>query len=405
MYKSLKAYYFPFALLLSIIIGGITGHLLGKSADALKPLADIFINLIFCGLIPLVFFCVATAVARIGELKQLWKILFNMFLTFLFTGIIAGLFMIAVVKLYPPSLGVSLPNLNPPSAEHINLADQLVGIFTVSDFGKLFSHEHILALVFFSFLIGLATSALKEKGKSFVIFLEAGTEVFMKVMTFIMYLAPLGFFAYFAVLIGDLGSQIIDSYLRVTWIYYLSGLFYFIVAFSFYAFLAGRFEGVKKFWKYTLVPMFTALATCSSSASIPANLLAAEKMKINSNIYETVIPLGAMLHKDGSVLGGIVKIAFLFGIFHMSFSGFFVLLLALFVGIMVGTVMGAIPSGGMLGELLILSVYGFPPEALLMIATISIIIDPLATVLNVTGDIISSMLVARLIQGRRWMQI
>ena len=73
------------------------------------------------------------------------------------------------------------------------------------------------------------------------------------------------------------------------------------------------------------------------------------------------------------------------------------------VSLLVGTVMGAIPSGGMLGELLILSIYGFPPSALLVIAAISIIIDPMATLLNVTGNSVSSMLIARLVEGRTWL--
>jgi len=77
-------------------------------------------------------------------------------------------------------------------------------------------------------------------------------------------------------------------------------------------------------------------------------------------------------------------------------------LTALGVSLLVGTVMGAIPSGGMLGELLILSVYGFPPSVLIAIAAISIIIDPLATLLNVTGNTVSSMMIARLVEGKKW---
>lgn len=72
------------------------------------------------------------------------------------------------------------------------------------------------------------------------------------------------------------------------------------------------------------------------------------------------------------------------------------------VSMLVGTVMGAIPSGGMVGELLILAVYGFPSTVLLAVAAISVIIDPIATMLNVTGNTVSSMLIARLVDGRNW---
>jgi Na+/H+-dicarboxylate symporter len=217
-----------------------------------------------------------------------------------------------------------------------------------------------------------------------------------------MYYAPLGFFAYFAIIVSELGPKLIESYMRIAAIYYTSAIIYFFCAFTFYAYLAGKTQGIKLFWNNVFLPMITAIATCSSAASIPANLVATKQMRVSPEIYETVVPLGGIIHKDGSVLGGVVKIAFLFGIFQMNFSGFSGLLTALAVAVLVGTVMGAIPSGGMLGEILILTVYGFPPSVLIAVAAISIIIDPPATMVNVTGNAVSSMLVARLVEGKKW---
>jgi Na+/H+-dicarboxylate symporter len=145
-----------------------------------------------------------------------------------------------------------------------------------------------------------------------------------------------------------------------------------------------------------------ALATCSSAASIPANLRATKNMQTPTEIAESVIPLGTMIHKDGSIIGGIIKIVFLFSVFHVDFNGLSVYALAWLVSLMVGTVMGAIPSGGMLGELLILSAYGYPSSALIVIAAISIIIDPMATMLNVTGNSVSALLVSRMVYGKNW---
>lgn len=395
----LKSYAFPILLFLSILLGGFAGHQLGAEAARLKPLGDIFLNLIFTVIVPLIFFSVSSAVARMGDSRQLGKTLSVMLITFLFTSTIAAVYMIGVVKIFPPALGVTLNIPVTNKINHIEIADQIVNIFTVTDFTKLLSHQNMLALIFFSILVGLATSALGEKSKSFAGFLHAGTDVFMKVITYIMYYAPIGFFAYFAVLAGELGPKLMENYFRVAVIYYVSATLYFFLAFTFFACLAGK-NSIKRFWSSVLIPMLTALATCSSAASIPANLQATKKMGLPESIYETVIPLGTVLHKDGSVLGAIIKIAFLFGIYHMSFSGPAVLLTALFIALLVGTVMGAIPSGGMLGEMVILSLYGFPPQALIIIAAISIIIDPLATMLNVTGNTICSLLVTRWMCGR-----
>ncbi len=398
--KKFRAYLFLTILLISVLAGSLTGSLLGDNAVKLKPLGDIFLNLMFTVVIPLIFFSIASAIASMEQLGRIWKVVSTMFLTFLFTSIIAAIYMIIIVKLFPPAQGVLLKLNMPATVNHINIGDQIVSIFTVSDFFKLFSRENILALIFFAFLVGLATATLGKKAQSINTLLQAGTEVSMKIVSFVIYYAPIGFFAYFAVLVGQLGPQLLENYFRSMVIYYSAALIYFILGFSFFAYLASKTEGIKNFWKNSPVPIMTSLATCSSAASIPANLQATKQMKVPAEIYETVIPLGAILHKDGSVLGGVLKIAFLFGIFNLNFSGVMVLLIALLISLLVGTVMGAIPSGGMVAEMLILSLYGFPPQALIIIAAITILIDPPATLLNVMSNSVCSMLVARFVKGK-----
>ncbi len=399
--RFIKAYFFPLLLLLSIVAGGFTGKIMGRSALILKPLGDIFLNLLFTIVVPLVFFSIASAVARLGKSDRLWKILLSMLAAFVFTGVIAAVFMLFIVKVFPPAQGVDIKFGMPQKLVSMNISDQIVNIFTVSDFSQLLSHKNMLPLIFFSLLTGLAASSISNKENVFSAFLQSGADVFMKLISYVMYYAPIGFFAYFSVLVAEFGPQLLENYLRIMVIYYVSAMIYFVVAFSFYAYLAGGIVSIKLFWRNIFMPMVTSLATCSSAASIPANLQATKDMGVPADIYETVIPVGAIMHKDGSVLGAIIKISFLFGIFGMNFSGPGVVLPAIAIALLVGTVMGAIPSGGMLGEMLILSLYGFPPQALIVIAAISIIIDPPATMLNVTGDSVCSMMVAKLLGYRK----
>lgn len=397
-------YLFLIFLLVSLLLGSLTGALLGPRAVALKPLGDIFLNLMFTVVIPLVFFSIASAIANMGELRRIWRVMSSMFASFLFTSAIAAIFMLVIVKLFPPAQGIVLKLSFPVTPQAISIGEQIANIFTVADFYKLFSRENILALIFFAGLVGLATAHLGEKAGLIKQFLQAGTNVSMKMVSYIMYYAPIGFFAYFAVLVAELGPQLLQTYFRASLIYYLAALVYFIVALSFYAFLAARTQGIKVFWKNSALPIMTSLATCSGAASIPANLQACKQMQIPAEVYETVVPLGAVVHKDGSVLGGMVKIAFLFGIFHLNFSGFYVLGSTFLVAILVGTVIGAIPSGGMIAEMRILSLYGLPPQALMIIAAITLLIDPPAPLLNVMGNTVCSMLTARLVEGRDWLK-
>ncbi len=233
-------------------------------------------------------------------------------------------------------------------------------------------------------------------------FLTSASNIMMKMVKIIMYYAPIGLGCYFAALIGELGPQILKGYLRVFVLYIIIAMVYYFAFFTIYAFLSGGRKGIGLFWRNAVTPTITALATCSSAASIPVNLEFTKKMLVPKDISETVIPLGANIHKDGSVIGGVMKITFLFGLFGRDMTSISSLLSIIIVSFLVGAVMAAIPSGGMIGEMLILSVYGFPSELLPVIAIISVIIDAPATVLNSTGNTVSSMLISRLVEGKQW---
>ena len=145
-----------------------------------------------------------------------------------------------------------------------------------------------------------------------------------------------------------------------------------------------------------------ALGSGSSIATLPINLEAASQMGIPRDISDIVLPIGATAHMEGSCLSGILKIAFLFGIFQIPFTGVGTLAIAVAVAVLSGVVLSGIPGGGLVGEMLIVSLYGFPPEAFPIIATIGFLVDPAATMVNATGDTCSALLVSRMIEGKGW---
>jgi len=399
-----KSYGFSITLILSIIIGAILGIIYKKDAASFKPLGDIFLNLLFTVLIPLVFFSISSAVAGMQNIRRLGKIMSAMILVFVVTGLIASVVMIIGVVSYPPASGVHVNPGNGINVEHLKISDQIVKAFTVSDFADLLSKKNMLALIIFSILIGLATSAIGEKGKTFTNFLNSGSAVMMKLISFIMYYAPVGLCAYFAYLVGVFGPELLDSYARAMFLYYPTAILYFFIAFTIYAFIAAKAKGVRRFWKNIIPASLVALATGSSMATIPANLEAADKNGVPKDISEVVIPIGATMHMEGSCLAAVLKISFLFGIFNMPFSGAETILTAIGIALLTGVVVSGIPGGGTIGELLIISFYGFPMEAFPIITMIGTLVDAPATMLNAVGDNVSGMLVARMLGGKDWMK-
>lgn len=105
---------------------------------------------------------------------------------------------------------------------------------------------------------------------------------------------------------------------------------------------------------------------------------------------------------DGTVISTILKISFLFGIYGIPFEGIDTFATALLLAIAGGVVMFGVPGGGLIGEMFIVSMYGFPPEAFPIVATIGYLVDPPATMINATGDTVPAMLVTRIVEGKDW---
>ncbi len=405
-----KNYKSSLLLLGAILIGGVVGAVLGPKATILKPFGDLFLNLLFTSLVPLVFFSVSSAIANMSTMKRLGKIMVNIVIVFLATALISAIIGIIGVIVFNPTKGLDssmfsavIGSGDVVQTEKLTILEQIVRTITVSDFQMLFSKSNMLQLIVFSVLFGLGTAMAGEKAKGIAKFVEEGGVVIGNIVKIIMYYAPIGLGCYFASVIGELGTQILSGYMSAFLLYLGITVVYYFGFYTLYAYLAGGKVGIKTFWKNAMGPTVTAIATCSSAACIPINLVSAKQMGVPEDIAETVIPLGANTHKDGSVIGGVLKITFLMGIFGVDITNPSTLITIVCVSFLVGAVVGAIPGGGVIGEMLILSVFGFSPQMLPILTVLGTIIDAPATLLNSAGNTVCAMMVARLVEGKNWL--
>ena len=389
-----KNYRFPIILLSSIVIGCIIGIIFKEDSIHLKPLGTIFVNMLYVVVVPLVFFTISSSIASIKSLRKLGKIFRVMFIVFIITSAIASLFMLIGVKIFDPVKGVSLV-LTQGSKESIDIGSKIVDMITVGDFYQLLSKSSMLPLIIFSCILGFAVGMTKDETNKISKALDSMSKVMMNVIKIIMYYAPIGLCAYFAALVGEYGKEIIGEFARSMIFYYIMALIYYIVFYTIYSYISRGKKGVKDFFKHMFTPTATSLGTCSSLASLPSNLEAANNLNIDEDVAKTTLPIGATMHMEGSAMASILKIAFLFGIFGKSFTGLDTYLIAIFIAVLSGVVMSGIPGGGLIGEMLIVSLYGFPLQAFPIIATIGWIVDPPATCLNVVGDVSSAMLIEK----------
>ena len=398
-----KSYRFPIILVIGIVVGALLGVTLGEKATVLKPLGDIFLNLMFTIVVPMVFVSITTAVGNMVNMKRLGKILGNLVLTFIVTGLFAAALVLTVVNIWPPAANTSIQFANAEMAEAASVGDMIVNSLTVNDFSGLMSRSNMLPIIVFAIISGICVSACGGEESPVGKLLNNLNDIIFKIVGLIMKLAPIGLGAYFANLVGEFGPELIGDYGRSMLVYYPMCLVYVAVAFPAYAYFAGGTVGVKRTLKNIFSPAITAFATQSSVATIPVNMEACKKMGVPEDISNIVLPMGATMHMDGSVLSSIVKIAFLFGVFGQPFTGVGTYAMAIVVAILSAFVLSGAPGGGLVGEMLIVSLFGFPAEAFPLIATLGFLFDPAATCLNASGDAIASMMIARMVEGKEWL--
>lgn len=397
-------YKLPILLLGGIAVGSILGIISPAAGKFVKPVGDIFLNLLFTIVVPLVFVSIASAVGSMMNMKRLGKILGSTLLTFLATGAIAGVCVLTWVNIFSPSAGTNIQMGEAEMGEMQSAADMLVNSLTVSDFPDLLSRSNMLPLIVFAIIFGFCVSACGGDESPVGKLLANLNEIVMKFVGLIMVIAHIGLGAYFANLIGEFGPQLLGDYGRSMAVYYPLCLLYVLIFFPLYALFAGGKLGVKRMLKSIFAPAVTAFATQSSVATLPVNKEACEEIGVPKDVSDLVLPLGATAHMDGSVLSSIVKIAFLFGVFGIPFTGVGTYGMAIVVAVLSAFVLSGAPGGGLVGEMLIVSLFGFPAEAFPLIATLGFLFDPAATCLNASGDTIASMIVARLVEGKDWLK-
>lgn len=411
MKKIIKNYKGTLILLGMVIIGVICGLVFKEKAQVVKPLGDLFLNLLLVIIVPLIFFTITSSISKMNEKKRLSKILTSTIIIFLITSIIAVLF---------GFLTTSFTNLvNPNDTDAIkevfdntvkedielNILERTVNVLSTNSFAGLLSTNNLIALIIMSVLFGLAINKAGAKGRKIAELFDSFSEVMYKLVEIIMCYAPIGLGCYFASLVGTLGSTIAIGFLKTFVIYTIVCLVFMALFYTLYAFIAAGKKGVKAFWKNIIPSALTSLGTCSSAASVPVNIECTKKIGVPTDIAETTVSLGTSFHKDGSCIGSVFKIMFLVSLFGTSLSTFGDISKVLGIALLATLLVTAVPiGGGTISEMLILTMMNYNVAALPILTIIATIIDAPATLLNVVGDSASAMLVARTVEGKKWIE-
>jgi Na+/H+-dicarboxylate symporter len=409
--KIIKNYKSTIILLVSVIIGTICGLIFKEKTSIVKPLGDLFLNLLLVIIVPLIFFTITSSISKMSNKKRLSKIIINTFIIFLITSVIACLFALlttSFIDLVSKEDTVLIQETfknNENVTPKLNILERTVNVLSTNSFINLLSTDNLVALIIMSILLGLAINKAGTKGRKVADFFCSFSEIMYKLIEIIMYYAPIGLGCYFASLVGSIGSTIALGFLKTFIVFTITSILFMFIFYTLYAFIAGRKKGVKLFWKNILPVALTAVGTCSSAASVPINISCTKKIGVPNDIAETTVSLGTSFHKDGSCMGSVFKIMFLVNLFGTSLLTIGDFTKVLGIALLATLLVTAVPiGGGTISEMLILSMLNYNVAALPILTIIATIIDAPSTLLNVIGDTASSMLVTKTVEKNNWLE-
>ena len=404
MKKFLKSYGFILCMLTGIVAGCLVGAFAPAFGSKIEFLGTVFINMMFCVVVPMVFCSIASAIANMKSAKRAGKIMGTTIATFLVTAAIAGVLMYIVCRVFPLVNGQYTITAG-EVGDTLGVQDMIVNFFTKPDFTELLSRRAILPLIVAAILFGFGVQLSGGPATKTAQLLEDITGCIMKTVKIITYYAPIGFFGFFASLVATYGPELIGDYSRTLIIYYVLSFVYMFASFPIYARFGGGRGAAKEMFSKLFRPAAVSFGTCSSVATIPTNMEVAEETGISKDVSNIVIPMGATMHMDGSAMSAIIKVAFLFGIFGQDFTTGRAIL-AIIVAVFSSVAMSGIPGGGGTGELVLCTI--FFPDHLAVAYPIALalgnLVDPPATMVNSAGDYVVSYIVSRFVDGKDWLQ-
>jgi len=405
-----------------ILIGLLTGTVLGITANLTAggseelervislftdPLGRIWLNALIMVVIPLVVSTLATGVAGLGSISKVGRMGGLTLLTFLmFTALSAGLGLLMVNVIQPgagldPELRTQLmQTYETESTQAIDLAKQGVSVdlfvnmvprnpvSAAADF-------NMLGIIFFSLMMGVAMTQLpKEKVKPVLDFLHALAHISIGIIKMVMIVAPFAVACLIFNVTSRFGFDILVSLAAYVFTVLAGlGIFMVVVYPLTLTFIAGRRPSA--FYRDAWIVIVTAFSTSSSNATLPTTLrVAEEKLGVPNEVAGFVIPLGATMNMDGTALFEGITVLFVAQVFGIDLALSEQLLVVL-MSVIVSIGAAGVPGGSIPLLMIVVSMVGAPMEGIAIVLGIDRILDMCRTTTNVTGDLISSTIVAR----------
>lgn len=398
-----------------IFLGTVAGIALGLGFTKLGPeaavtkqglyicglLSTLFMDLLKMVLVPLVFTSIAVGVANLrmhSQLHRVWMFTLGFFALSMALAILLGL---GAANWFEPGKGLNLGLFQSAgqgfAAKQMTFAEFIAsflhGLF-INPFAAL-AQANVLAIVMFALLLGIALVVGGDRYRNILLLMQEGLELMLRLVSWIMRLAPFGIMALLAKLLATQNMALLSSLAEFVAVVVGSTLLHGFVVLPLLLFLVTKLKPLT-FFRGSKEALITAFATSSSSATLPVTLRCVEQhLHVKPSIAGFVVPLGATMNMDGTALYEAAAALFVANLAGIELD-LAQQLIVCFTTMIAAIGAPGIPSAGMVTMMMVLQSVGLPPEAIAILLPIDRILDTVRTMVNVEGDMVGSLVVQHL---------
>ncbi|MEI8655804.1 MULTISPECIES: dicarboxylate/amino acid:cation symporter [Vibrio] len=382
-------------ILIGMVAGLVVGTIMGPSAAILKPIGTLFINAIKMLIVPLVFCSLIVGITSMKDTRKMGRIGVKAIALYMGTTAVAIAIGMGLSSILEPGAGLNMvaKNLEDSGKAAPELVQTLLAMIPQNPVNAM-AAGNILQIIVFAVGLGVSLVLVGEKGEPAVKIFESLAEAMYKLTEIVMTLAPYGIFGLMAWVAGTYGLDVLLPLIKVIAAVYIGALIHILVFYSGLLSILGRLNPINYLRSITN-PAAVAFTTSSSSGTLPATIKASrEELGVSEGVSSFVLPLGATINMDGTALYQGVCALFIaqaFGI-DLETSDYLTIILTATLA-SIGT--AGVPGAGLIMLSLVLSTVGLPIEGLAIVAGIDRILDMARTTINICGDMMVAVLVAK----------
>ncbi len=383
----------------AVTLGVLAGWFWGSAMTEIAWIGQLFLDALKMLIVPLILAAVISGVASLGDVRRLGRTGGITVSYYAVTTAIAVFIGLVMVNLIQPGIGIDLSGAastaNITARESTGISDILLSLVSPNIVAAA-ANAQLLPLILFAILFSAALTTLGERGQCVIEFFNGVNDAMMKLVIWLMYLAPIGIFALVAARLGKAGGgqAFFDQLIAVGWyvLTVLGGLaIHFVVLYLILFFIAGR---GRDYVITMLRALLTAFGTASSSATLSMTMECVRENKVDDRAVRFVLPLGSTINMDGTALYEAVAVMFIAQAYGIDLS--FGQQAIVFVTATLAAIGAAgIPEAGLVTMIIVLNAVHLPIEGIGLLLTVDWFLDRFRTTINVWGDSVGAAVVHR----------